>query len=114
MLRFPGTLEHFWVLNTPEGLKKFEVSGPYDSDDGDVVTGWALAGHGIINKPRFDIEPFIRGRPAEGGAGSVSAAARATGRRLSAQELPGPESPPAARLHGRSAASAMIREILAR
>jgi len=60
MLRFPGTLEHFWILNTPEGPKKYEVAGPFDSDDGDVVTGWALAGRGIINKPRFDIEPFIR------------------------------------------------------
>jgi DNA-binding transcriptional LysR family regulator len=25
-----------------------------------VLTGWALAGRGIINKPRFEVEPFIR------------------------------------------------------
>ncbi|MEO3384709.1 LysR family transcriptional regulator [Mesorhizobium sp. CAU 1741] len=60
MLRFPGNKEHSWLLKTDEGPQKFEVSGPYDSDDGDVVTGWALAGRGIINKPRFDIEPFLR------------------------------------------------------
>ncbi len=60
MLRFPGLREHYWVLQTPSGPKKYEVSGPFDTDDGDVVTGWALAGRGIINKPRFDIEPFIR------------------------------------------------------
>ena len=24
------------------------------------LTGWALAGRGIVNKPRFDVEPFIR------------------------------------------------------
>jgi len=62
MLRFPGVREYFWTLQTREGPKKFEVRGPFDTDDGDVITGWALAGHGIINKPRFEIEPFIRDR----------------------------------------------------
>src|SRR5690606_35007833 len=60
MLRFPGAREHFWTLQTPEGPKKFEVHGPFDTDDGDVITGWALAGRGILNKPRFEIEPYIR------------------------------------------------------
>lgn len=60
MLRFPGVIEYFWTLKTSEGPKKFEVRGPFDTDDGDVITEWALAGHGIINKPRFEIEPFIR------------------------------------------------------
>lgn len=62
MLRFPGNREHFWTLTTPDGPRKFDVRGPFDTDDGDVVTGWALAGRGIINKPRFEIEPFIRDR----------------------------------------------------
>lgn len=60
MLRFPGSKEYFWTLRTPDGPTKFEVHGPFDSDDGDVITGWALAGRGIINKPRFEVEPFIR------------------------------------------------------
>jgi len=60
MLRFPGAREHYWMLNTPDGPRKFEVSGPFDSDDGDVITGWALSGRGITLKPRFDVEPFIR------------------------------------------------------
>lgn len=60
LLRFPGAKEYVWTLNTPEGPRKFEVHGPFDSDDGDVITGWALAGRGVINKPRFDIEPFLR------------------------------------------------------
>ena len=60
MLRYPGLKEHFWVLKTPAGPTKFEVRGPFDSDDGDVLTGWALAGRGIVNKPRFEVEPFIR------------------------------------------------------
>ena len=62
MLRYPGMREYFWTLKTPAGPTKFEVHGPFDSDDGDVLTGWALAGRGIINKPRFEVEPFIRDR----------------------------------------------------
>jgi DNA-binding transcriptional LysR family regulator len=60
MLRYPGLREHYWTLTTPAGLVKLEVHGPFDSDDGDVLTGWALSGRGIINKPRFEVEPFIR------------------------------------------------------
>ncbi|WP_265518622.1 LysR family transcriptional regulator [Nitratireductor luteus] len=60
MLRFPGLREYFWTLQTSEGPRKFEVRGPFDTDDGDVITGWALSGRGIINKPRFEIEPFLR------------------------------------------------------
>jgi DNA-binding transcriptional LysR family regulator len=60
ILRYPGAREFQWFLSTPEGPKKFEIKGPYDSDDGDVLTGWAIAGHGIINKPRFEVEPYIR------------------------------------------------------
>lgn len=60
MLRYPGVREHFWTLRDGAGWAKVDVRGPYDSDDGDVLTGWALAGHGIINKPRFEVEPFVR------------------------------------------------------
>ena len=37
-----------------------DVSGTYDSDDGDVLTGWALAGRGIINKPRFYVARYLQ------------------------------------------------------
>lgn len=60
MLRFPGAKEHYWMLQTKGGLSKFEVSGPFDTDDGDVLTSWALDGRGIASKPRFEIEPFLR------------------------------------------------------
>ena len=60
LLRFPGSRDSHWTFRTPEGAMRFEVSGPYDSDDGDVLTSWALDGRGIINKPRFEVEPFIR------------------------------------------------------
>lgn len=61
-LRYPGAREHSWALRTPTGIAKLDVHGPYDSDDGDVLTGWALSGRGIVNKPRFEVEPFIRDR----------------------------------------------------
>jgi len=60
MLRYPGVREYCWMLRTPAGPQKFEVRGPFDSDDGDVLTGWALAGRGIVNKPLFEVEPYVR------------------------------------------------------
>lgn len=60
LLRFPGSKEYYWSLQTPQGLRKFEVTGPYDSDDGDVLTQWALSGRGIINKPLFEVKEHIR------------------------------------------------------
>ena len=59
LLRFPGSPEYFWVLNTSEGPKKFAVSGRFDADDGDVLTDWALDGYGIVNKPRFDVSKHL-------------------------------------------------------
>lgn len=55
LLRFPGSTQYYWELNSATGLQKLEVHGPFESDDGDVLTDWALGGHGVINKPRFEI-----------------------------------------------------------
>jgi DNA-binding transcriptional LysR family regulator len=55
LLRYPRSPEYFWVLDTPEGPLKLPVAGRFDADDGDVLTDWALAGQGIVNKPRFDV-----------------------------------------------------------
>ncbi len=55
MLRYPRSPEYFWMVEGQDGPIKLEVSGQYDSDDGDVLTEWALDGRGIVNKPRFDI-----------------------------------------------------------
>jgi DNA-binding transcriptional LysR family regulator len=59
LLRYPGSKEYYWTLQTPEGPRKLEVSGPYDSDDGDVLTQWALEGRGIINKPLFEVKSHL-------------------------------------------------------
>ncbi|MEP2780910.1 MAG: LysR family transcriptional regulator [Pseudoruegeria sp.] len=59
LLRFPRSPEYFWTLQTDTGLAKLEVGGKYDADDGDVLTDWAVAGRGIINKPRFDVQEYL-------------------------------------------------------
>jgi DNA-binding transcriptional LysR family regulator len=60
LLRFPGAREFVWTLTTAEGPRRFEVSGPFESDDGDVLTGWALQGRGIVLKPAFEIADHLR------------------------------------------------------
>ena len=59
-LRFPGATEFQWRLNTAEGPKPYRVSGRYESDDGDVLTDWALAGHGIAMKPIFEVADHVK------------------------------------------------------
>ena len=44
----------------PDGPERHEVSGPFESDDGDVLTDWALAGCGIVNKPLFEVAHHLR------------------------------------------------------
>ena len=60
LLRYTGSQEFFWMLATPDGVKKFEVKGAFDTDDGDVLTQWAIEGHGIINKPKFEVMEHLR------------------------------------------------------
>ncbi len=59
-LRFPGAKEFQWTLQTPEGPHRFEITGPFESDDGDVLTGWALDGRGIVLKPVFEVADHLR------------------------------------------------------
>ncbi len=59
LLRFPGAKEFQWTLQTPEGPKRFEIAGPFESDDGDVLTAWALAGRGIVLKPVFEVAEHL-------------------------------------------------------
>ena len=59
-LRFPGAKEFQWTLQTPEGPRRFEITGPFESDDGDVLTGWAPDGRGIVLNPIFDVADHLR------------------------------------------------------
>lgn len=60
LLRFPGSTQFRWELRSPEGALTVPVAGPFDADDGDVLTGWALAGQGIVMKPVFEIARHLR------------------------------------------------------
>ena len=66
LLRYPRSPEYFWTLQTPEGPRKMMVQGRFDTDDGDVLTAWALDGHGIANRPRYEVaEDLAAGRLVE-------------------------------------------------
>lgn len=58
-LRFPGATEFQWQLETPDGPKRFAVSGRFECDDGDVLTDWALSGQGIAMKPVFEVAEHL-------------------------------------------------------
>ena len=48
LLRFPGSQQFRWTLRTPDGPQALSVQGGFDADDGDLLTGWALDGRGIV------------------------------------------------------------------
>ena len=58
-LRFPGASEFQWTLKAPDGPRRFDIAGPFECDDGDVLTEWALAGMGIVLKPEFEIAGYL-------------------------------------------------------
>jgi DNA-binding transcriptional LysR family regulator len=59
-LRFPGSSEFQWTLETDTGPRKFSITGPYETDDGDVLTSWAISGNGIVMKPEFEVADHLR------------------------------------------------------
>lgn len=59
-LRYPGATEFQWPLQTADGVRRIAVQGPFESDDGDVLTGWALDGRGIVMKPVFEVAEYLR------------------------------------------------------
>lgn len=60
LLRYPGLTEFFWSLKTGDQIERYEFVSPLESDDGDVLTDWALAGSGIVNKPIFEVKQHLR------------------------------------------------------
>lgn len=59
ILRYPGAPEFQWPLTTSDGVSKVPVVGSMESDHGDVLTGWALEGHGIVLKPVFEVAEHL-------------------------------------------------------
>ena len=39
---------------------RLAVAGRFDADDGDVLTDWALAGHGITLKPVWEVAEHLK------------------------------------------------------
>ncbi|KGF69331.1 LysR family transcriptional regulator [Hoeflea sp. BAL378] len=59
LLRYPGATEFYWNLIVDGEIRGFHPDGSLESDDGDVLTAWALAGCGIVNKTRYDIAAHL-------------------------------------------------------
>lgn len=59
LLRFPGSQQFRWTLQTPEGPRSLSLQGRSDADDGDVLTAWALAGEGIVLKPLWEVAEHL-------------------------------------------------------
>lgn len=59
LLRFPGVQQYEWSLRAPDGMRTVRISGPFDADDGEVLTNWALEGRGIILKPIWEVAEHL-------------------------------------------------------
>ena len=59
LLRYPGATEFYWNLLVEGEIRGFHPEGSLESDDGDVLTAWALAGCGIVNKTRYDLAAHL-------------------------------------------------------
>lgn len=59
LLRYPGLQDFYWQLQIGNEVQKYEFVSPMETDDGDVLTEWAIAGCGIINKPVFEIKEYL-------------------------------------------------------
>jgi len=42
-------------VQSPDGPRRFESEGPFETVDGDMLTGWALDGRGMIVNERFGV-----------------------------------------------------------
>lgn len=60
LLRFSGSKQFCWSLNSPKGQITLNVGGRMDADDSDVLTQWAVAGHGVVMKPVWEVADDLR------------------------------------------------------
>lgn len=62
LLRFPGSKQYSWTLTTPAADQiSLPVAGSMDSDDGEILTDWCLAGRGIALKSIWEVGPHLAG-----------------------------------------------------
>ncbi|GLQ06140.1 LysR family transcriptional regulator [Sneathiella chinensis] len=55
LLRFPGSVQFQWRFQENGNRITLPVQGRLDSNNGDVIRDWALAGHGICMKSRWEV-----------------------------------------------------------
>ncbi|HXD02395.1 MAG TPA: LysR family transcriptional regulator, partial [Novosphingobium sp.] len=55
LLRFPGSKQYRWTLRGPDGPITLRVSGNMDSNNGEALRDWCLAGHGLALKSLWEI-----------------------------------------------------------
>jgi DNA-binding transcriptional LysR family regulator len=55
LLRFPGSKQFRWTLEGPDGPITLRVSGSMDSNSGEALRDWCLAGHGLALKSLWEI-----------------------------------------------------------
>ncbi len=60
LLRFAGSQQYRWTLQSDGGPRTLSVQGRFDADDGDVLTDWALEGRGIVLKPLWEVARHLR------------------------------------------------------
>lgn len=60
LLRFPGSQQYRWTLQSEGSEVTLPVQGTLDADDGDLLTQWAKAGRGIALKPVFEIADALK------------------------------------------------------
>jgi DNA-binding transcriptional LysR family regulator len=60
LLRFPGSTQFQWQYAEDGVLKTLAVEGRFDSDNGDVLRQWALAGEGIALAHRWEVNEDIQ------------------------------------------------------
>lgn len=49
-----------WKLKGPKGMKTVRVTGPVSCNNGEIVHQWAVDGHGIILRSRWDVDSSLR------------------------------------------------------
>lgn len=59
MLRFPGSRQYRWRFEEKGNSYELPVTGSLDSNNGDVLTQWALAGMGLIFKTYWEVVEHV-------------------------------------------------------
>jgi len=60
LLRFPGSQQFQWTLNTPDGGQTTPtISGAMDSDNGQILTDWCLDSRGIALKSIWEVNSYL-------------------------------------------------------